>query len=766
MTRARFARPGSLVSLLDRRRTTIEWAALFVASLVLAALLIVARAADRVDNLVYDALSRIVPRAASDDLVVVAIDNASLVEIGRWPWPRSVHARAIEQLAHARPRAILYDILFTEPVPAEDGPLAQAVADARPVFLPMLLQLPGANGAAFDELPAVSPLARAMAGTGHVIARPDDDGVLRRAAIGLRVGARCWPHLALTAARVLNGVMPRCGAGVTDVLIPFAGPSGTYRTIPFSAVLRGEVPPELLAGKIVLVGAAASGLGDQYATPMQSRSDLMSGVEYQANLLDALLGNGLRSEAGIAATLAFSFVPIIILWIGFLYLPPRSNLLLAALLIVLLLLTSGWLLLDHALWVRPAPAIIVMALFLPIWGWRRLAAASRYFMNELGRLREEPGVLGHMPLPAAADRLELQMNLMRDAVRQMRDLKHFVEESQASHPDATIVTDRDGRIARANERAQHFWEHYALRRAEGRLLPLFDALRPNIVEGVEPFDALVSAIATGSHEEQECEIALKGGGAFLLRVKPCFDEARAPSFGIVRLTDISELRAAARQRDTMLQFLTHDMRSPQTSILALLAGPQGAAVPEQVGRRIAGHARQTLDLAEEFVQIARAEVADYDKELIDLRDIAIDAADRLWDLAQQSGVMIVVETGEAELLVRGNASLLTRAICNLISNGVKYGASGGGVRVRTFADANARAICIVEDDGRGMTADQLERLFERFNRFVPANVDETGIGLGLVLVRTVALGHGGTIACESERGKGTRFTLTLPLGEG
>ncbi|WP_182911859.1 CHASE2 domain-containing protein [Sphingomonas cavernae] len=457
MTRNKLVRPGSLVSLLNRRRTAIEWVALFLASLGLAALLVVARVADRADNLVYDALSRAVPRAAGEGLIVVAIDNASLAKIGRWPWSRATHAQALERLAEAQPRAVLYDILFVESARDDDARLALAMAKARPVFLPLLLQVPGANGAPFEETLPAPPLAQAMAGAGHVIAHPDDDGVLRRARIETVIGARCWPHLALTAARALTGAAERCGSVASEALVPFAGPAGSYPTVPFSAVLNGEVPRELLAGKIVLVGASASGLGDQYATPMQSRSDLMSGVEFQANLLDALLGTGLRSEAGTGWTLVFTFTPLIILWIGFLYLPPRSNLLLAALLLLLLLAVSGWLLLDHALWIRPAPAIIVMALFLPIWGWRRLAAASRYFVTELGRLREEPGILGlSTPSVAAADRLELQMNLLRDAVRQVRELKHFIEQSQASLPDATLVTNAGGLIALANDRAQQF----------------------------------------------------------------------------------------------------------------------------------------------------------------------------------------------------------------------------------------------------------------------------------------------------------------------
>ncbi|RJF93465.1 sensor histidine kinase [Sphingomonas cavernae] len=291
------------------------------------------------------------------------------------------------------------------------------------------------------------------------------------------------------------------------------------------------------------------------------------------------------------------------------------------------------------------------------------------------------------------------------------------------------------------------------------------ALRPLIVDGLDAFDALVDGIAAGSAVEQECEIDLVDGGAFLMRIKPCFDVDGAFTFGIVRLTDISELRATARQRDTMLQFLTHDMRSPQTSILALLAGATAENIAGDLSRRIAGHARQTLDLAEEFVQIARAEAADYEMELIDLRDVATDATEQLWAQTQARGMKIVLDLGDTELLVRGNASLLCRAVANLVSNAIKYGAPDGEVRVRTQVDEAGRAVCVVEDDGRGMAPEELARLFERFNRFAPADADASGVGLGLVLVRTVVAGHGGVVECVSERDKGSRFTLRLPRAE-
>ena len=754
------ARPGTLFSLLGRGWAALEWVALCALSIALAAILALGGLAMRADNLAYDAFSRNDLRPADPGIVIVAIDNRSIAALGRWPWPRATHARAIETLAVAAPRAIVYDVLFVEPGPAAgDAALARAVAGSR-VFLPRLLEAPGPNGAPYADLPPIPPLARAMAGSGQVVMRPDDDGVIRRFAPTERIAGRCWPHLMQAVHDALSGGPAACTLPAETVLIPFAGPAGQYPVISFASLVAGEVPPELLRGKIVLVGAAASGMGDRYATPMQGRADLMAGVEINANIMATLIRDAWRTPAAPIWNLLFALVPLALMWAGFLFLRPRGNLLLAALLLAGIGLTSMILLSEAGIWLRPAPAAIPILLFLPIWGWRRLAAASRYFIDELDRLRQEPGVLGGAAPPlASGDRIALQMRLLGDAVGQVRDLKHFIEESHASLPDATIVVAPDGHIVLANERAHDLCESTTLRRAEGDTAVLLTVFRQGIAEGGDMLEAIVLRLREGSTEEQECEIALGDGRALLFRIKTGLDAAGEIAFHIARFTDITELRTAARQRDQMLQFLTHDMRAPQASILALL---RQSGTPETAAR-IERHARHTLDLADTFVHLARAESREYETAVVDLQNVAIEAADQLWDQAEARGIRIAMAVGEEELLVEGNAALLARAVANLIGNAVKYSPEGSTITV-TVTRAEDSARIAIQDQGRGISPEDLTQLYTRFTRFGEAGND--GVGLGLVFVKTVAETHGGSISCTSTPGKGSCFMLTLPLVEG
>lgn len=764
MIHPRLTRPGALLGFFTNRRTLIEWIALLALSVLFAVILIISQTADRADNLVHDALVRYFPAPVDEDIVIVGIDNDSLAQLGAWPWARTTHARAIAQISAANPRAIVYDVLFVDPSvdPAEDDALAKAVADGAPSFLPLLIEVPGRNGTAADVRRPLPALSRAMTGSGQVIAPLDRDGILRRANLTPVLGGKCQPHLIIVVQAWLSSSEPSCETSVSG-LIPYAGSAGRYPRISFASLVAGEVPPELLHDKIVMVGATASGMGDQYATPMRNATDLMPGIEVQANLLAALSHGGLSHDAGLSLRLAFTLFPLITLWIGFLFLSPRGNLLLAAGLMLALLTLSTWLFLHQAIWVGPIPAFIVIVAILPLWGWRRLAAASRYIVDELNRLRSEPGVLPPVALPQYSDRLQHQMALLSGAIGQVRTLKHFVEALQDGLPDAILVTRPDGSIALANECAHEIARRYGLSYSMGQLATLAAAFR-ELVRDKDAYDALTEVFRNDRLAQREHEITLRDGTAYLLRVKP-FSDGALGFFHIIRLTDITSLHETARQREMMLEFLTHDMRSPQVSILALLSRANPQEMPSNIARRIEGHARQTLDLAEQFVQIARAEAAAYDISEIDLNDVAIEAADQLWSQADARGITITVTPDTEELILQGNPELLVRAIANLVGNAVKYCAPGNTVTVLTRATPHS-IICSVTDDGPGMDADQVARVFESFTRFRPQTADPAdigaGVGLGLAFVRVVVTRHGGTVDCESELGKGTCFTVRLP----
>jgi adenylate cyclase len=223
------------------------------------------------------------------NVVVVAIDAATFSDLGvRFPFPRSLHARVVGRIARDGPRAIAYDVQFTEPTtPREDNALVDAVAHAHGrVVLATTEVAPGGHTNVFGGDDVLRQIG-ARAGNANLI--PDVGGVFRRLPIALD-GLR---GLAVAAADVASG--RRIASGGDERWIDFAGPPGTVPSVSFSRVLQGRLPPGFFRGKVVVVGATAPSLQDVHATSTTG-NDLMAGPEIQANAIEtALSGFPLRS---------------------------------------------------------------------------------------------------------------------------------------------------------------------------------------------------------------------------------------------------------------------------------------------------------------------------------------------------------------------------------------------------------------------------------------------------------------------------------------
>lgn len=746
-----------------RSRLAIEWLVVSVFALGLVWSLSLLPSMQRANNLIYDTMSGLRTHPASTDIVIVAIDQDSLTAIGRWPWPRSVHTQLLDKLAAAHPKAIGYDVLFLEASP-DDAALAAAAKRATPTILPMTFLVPGTNGAAADtELPV--PALRAATTVGHAVIRPDDDGIVRRIGLEAGGGKAVWPHMAEALYRATEGrpssayheasePLPAGEFGLgAPILVPYVGPAGSYQTIPFASVLRGEVPDDVFRDHIVLVGSTSSGLFDQYAVP----SGTMPGVEVIANTLDDLKHD--RSVALMSARvrLAYAVIPLAILLVGFLIFSPRRNLVLGFVLIATTLGTSAVLLWWFDVWLPPAAQLIGIAVVYPLWAWRRLEVASSYMVRELTQLAAERDVLpgreaATKPSRFLHETIEAQTTMLHNAIVRVRDLRRFFADSVQGLPDPTLILDQDGAVMLANREAER----------------LFDPLLHNGVM-IDELMAFLSPDEAVANPRQDREIKTGDGRIFVFRLVPLLGAEGEPLGSIARWTDITTIRLATRQREEALELLTHDMRSPQASILALLDQKESGSA--ETKERIAGYARRTLDLAENFVQFARAEARNFSEELLDLSSLLMDAIDDQWVLASKAQIKLASTGEEEEHLIVGDRSLLTRALVNVISNAVKYSEGGTTVTCALSTEPagygkRAMVLCRITDQGRGIPHDQLDTLFERYQRLASAGRrDAGGAGLGLSFVRTVITRHGGSIEATSPPGEGATFWIRLPQAE-
>ncbi|SJM58969.1 Adenylate cyclase [Brevundimonas diminuta 3F5N] len=741
---------GWLGARLTGRRALVEWGLVAALSALLVSWMALTPVADGADHLVYDALMRAEAGPADQDIVIIAIDDRSLEALGQWPWPRDLHARLIDRLTQAGAGPVAYDVLFTEASP-QDRALADALARNGKVRLPVVLDAPGLNGAAFREDAPAPGLTEAAAGLGHVNLTVDDDGAVRRLPLYLQAGQQTWPHLILPLAAA-RGVVPASPAphdngdlfaAAPEALI-YRGPPGAFRTLSFADVLSGETPAAFLKDRLVLVGATAPGLGDRYATPATPHGELRPGVEVQAALLQTLIEGGGPRSLSPGWVLALSLLPLGLLVAGFLVLRPAANMALGAGLIIVTLIAAAFAFLACGLWFPPSAAVAGLALAYPLWSWRRLAAASAYMQSEVDAFeRDGVRLIGRAQ---GGDVVARQVDALRAAVRQVRDLERFISDALRSLPDATVVADPHARIILSNDRAEAL---FGERLKDGADLPLlFQSL------GEPAWRRFLDL------EGDPGDITTPDGRILKAAASVLTDAEGQPVGHIVRFADMTRFRAAERQRAEALQLLSHDMRAPQVSILTLLDGPAPRLDP-MVERRIADYARQTLDLAEGYVQLARAESQPYRSELLDLGQVAMDAADILWPQASKKGVRILTPDGEEEFLVQGDPALLRRLTTNLLDNALKYGPQGGVIQVSlTGAEEDSRPVCIlsVSDQGPGLSEEAARRLFQAFGH---GGADHRGAGLGLAFVRTVAERHGGTIR-HQPGSPGATFILTLP----
>lgn len=317
---------------------------------------------------------------------------------------------------------------------------------------------------------------------------------------------------------------------------------------------------------------------------------------------------------------------------------------------------------------------------------------------------------------------------------------------------AAVVATRDGAVVRASAAAHAF----GLVRSER---VAHDEVR-----------SLVHAVARDG-EIRDAELELPrgplGGGTVLLQL-------RVAPLGIRHVLVLAEDRTEARRveairRDFVVN-VSHELKTP-VGALALLAETveQAADDPEAVRRfahRIQTESTRLSHLVQEIIELSRLQVADPlgEARAVPLDDVVDEAVDRARTGA--AGKEIVLEAGgDRGAQVWGDHDLLVTAVRNLLDNAIAYSDPGTRIAVGTSLRQDDGLVEVaVVDQGIGIPADVQGRLFERFFRVDEARSRDTGgTGLGLSIVKHIAADHGGEVTVWSEPGRGSTFTIRLPL---
>lgn len=233
------------------------------------------------------------------------------------------------------------------------------------------------------------------------------------------------------------------------------------------------------------------------------------------------------------------------------------------------------------------------------------------------------------------------------------------------------------------------------------------------------------------------------------------------------LRDISAFKQLDKMKRDFVTAFTHDLRTPLATVkgyieLVRMDGTVTARQEEDLDG-ITRAANLMKSLIEDLLELSRLEqLEELKREHVDVGEVVQTSIGTMKPLADTKDVDLILSDTQSGLMVEGNSVLLSRAVGNLLDNAIKYTPTGGQVQIK-IGQNNGQVLVSVVDNGPGIQARDLPRVFEKFYR-ARAELDEVpGTGLGLSIVKTIIEQHGGQVWVESEFERGSTFTMALPI---
>ncbi len=286
-----------------------------------------------------------------------------------------------------------------------------------------------------------------------------------------------------------------------------------------------------------------------------------------------------------------------------------------------------------------------------------------------------------------------------------------------------------------------------------------------------------TARASGRRQVQAVEI---GSTLFLHAAVTPFSDAEAKGFLII-LQDLTHVRRLETVRRDFISNISHELRTPLASVRAVIETLQDGALEEpDVARRFLSHAEREVDtlsqMVQELMELSRIESGQAPLTLnpTTVSELLLIPLDRLRSQAKRKKVDLILDLPPALPAVMADAARVQQVATNLIHNAIKFSPAGSSVKLwahvvqsdgRDDADKEHGAVVIsVKDNGVGISAEDLPRIFERFFKSDRARTRGSGgTGLGLAIARHIVQAHGGRIWAVSKEGKGSTFMFTLPI---
>jgi PAS domain S-box-containing protein len=756
------------------------------------------------------------PGEPSGRVVIVEIDEKSLAQFGRWPWPRDLVSLIARTILDHGASALVLDMMFPQEdrrttrttegfgqarSGTNDEVLAEALSGKPAVVgytfrfdrdtaglsacsvasLPLVVASPkDPGGAAFfratGAVCSVPAISRAAAANGFLNVAPDSDGKTRRIPLVIESGGRYYPSLALAALNVYRPVSTMLLA--TDArgasrlrldrqAVPLEGPSflrlrfrGARRSfayVPVIDVLAGRAPAEMLRGKIAIVGASAQGLQNPVVTPVDP---LFPDVEIQATAIDNLLqGDSFRRPDGaLFWELALALLAGLI-----------SAFLLAAL---------------RSLW----GALITVGIAAVVWtGCAFVLSSTGMLFSPLAATAALAfnlpvlTLLNYLQEKRRADRTQRQLvsttQLSREVLRESESRYQRLVENVN---DAIVMDDVDGRLVFANRR---FREWFGLEDREIRDVVLEDCVAPEWrLEVRDRHDRRMHGETVPDHFEYE-GIRRNGTRIWIEALVTKVEEDGRITGSQSALRDITERKRIVAQYlqaqkmesvGRLAGGMAHDFNNLLTVIngysdmLLEGLGPQDQSRASLLEIRKAGE--HGAELTQKLLTFSRKQLVQ--PKALDLNLVVVEA-EKMFGRLIGEDIELITRLGAGVGQVMADAGQLHQVLMNLVVNARDSMPNGGKVIIETKnveADEDfvsrlpelavgSYVYLGVTDTGTGMSDQVKQHLFEPF---FTTKEPSKGTGLGLATVYGIVHQSAGWIGATSARGEGTTFHIYLP----
>jgi two-component system phosphate regulon sensor histidine kinase PhoR len=280
---------------------------------------------------------------------------------------------------------------------------------------------------------------------------------------------------------------------------------------------------------------------------------------------------------------------------------------------------------------------------------------------------------------------------------------------------------------------------------------------------------LEEVLGTGGRRASEV-VMLRGGRAYAVTGVRFPGPEGQPHGAVLTFHDVTERHRVERLRRDFVANASHELRTPLTSVRGFVEALEDGAMEEpSTARRflakIRTHADRMAALVSDLLELSRLESGERPPRYETVRpaDAVDEVVASLGEQARSRQIVLSTDAADAPDVI-SDGDRLRQILENLLENAVKYTAPGGHVAVGARAGEDGAVVFEVADDGPGIAPEHLPRIFERFYRVDKARSREMGgTGLGLSIVKHLAEGMGATVSVASEPGRGTRFTVRIPL---